>query len=249
MHSALWGCLLVLASCAPPALLRQGWSPAQDPALLLAASARELDRLGDLKGAAELTLVQSGQRQYASAALLFKPPDLFRIEVRGPLFVHLFTALLRGDSLGVGAGEAPWRGGPLSAEVLARWGGLELSGYDLRYALLGLVAPGRLDSLVQAEPGRCLAYLGGTPARRLWLDTRHGLVAAEELLDPAGVPFLVRHLQDYQRLGGMYLPRRVELRQGAHALIVEYRSWELDTGLSEATFTRGIPLDHLQPLE
>lgn len=244
-----WWCLLALVSCAPPALLRQGWSPDRDPALLLAAAARELDQLGDLKAAAELTLVQSGQRQYASAALLFKPPDLFRIEVRGPLFVHLFTALLHGDSLVVGAGDGPWRGGLVSDEGMARLLGLELSGYDLRYALLGLVAPGPLDSLAQAEPGRCLAYLAGMPARRLWLDTRHGLVAAEELLDPAGTPSLVRRLQDYQRVGGIYLPRRVEIRQGAHALILEYRSWELDTGLSASTFTRGIPLDRLEPLE
>lgn len=249
MHAALWGCLLALASCAPPSLLRQGWSPAQDPALLLAAATREAAQLRDLKAAAELTLVQSGQRQYASAALLFKAPDLFRIEVRGPLFVHLFTALLRGDSLVVSDADGLWRRGPLSDAVLARLLGLELSGYDLRYALLGLVAPGPLDSLVQAEPGRCLAYLGGTPARRLWLDTRHGLIAAEEILDPAGAPALIRRLQNYQRVGAMYLPRRVELRQGEQAVIVEYRSWEINTGLSESTFTRGIPLDHLEPLE
>lgn len=244
-----WACLLALLGCAPPALLHQGWSPVQDPALLLTASARELAQLGDLKAAAELTLVQSGHRQYASAALLFKPPDLFRIEVRGPLFVHLFTALLRGDSLMVGAGDGPWRGGLFSDEVLARLLGLNLAGCDLRYTLLGLVAPGTLDSLVQAEPGRCLAYLGGMPARRLWLDTRHGLVAAEDLLDPAGVPVLTRRLQDYQRVGGLYLPRRVEIRQGEQTLIVEYRSWEINTGLGESTFTRGIPLDHLEPLE
>ncbi|MSR82843.1 MAG: DUF4292 domain-containing protein [Candidatus Latescibacteria bacterium] len=249
MHSARWWCLLALASCAPPSLLRQGWSPVQDPALLLAAATREVAQLRDLKAAADLTLVQSGQRQYASAALLFKAPDLFRIEVRGPLFVHLFTALLRGDSLVVSDADGLWRGGPLSDEVLARLLGLELSGTDLRYTLLGLVAPGPLDSLVQAEPSRCLAYLGGMPARRLWLDTRHGLIAAEEVLNPAGGPALIRRLQNYQRVGGMYLPRRVELRQGEQTVIVEYRSWEINTGLSESTFTRGIPLDHLEPLE
>ena len=58
-----------------------------------------------------------------------------------------------------------------------------------------------------------------------------------------------RRLGNYQRVGGMYLPGRVELRQGNRALIVEYRSWELDTGLRESAFTRGIPLDRLEPLE
>ena len=47
----------------------------------------------------------------------------------------------------------------------------------------------------------------------------------------------------------MYLPRRVEIRQGERALVLEYRSWELDTGLSESAFTRGIPLDRLERLE
>jgi outer membrane lipoprotein-sorting protein len=249
MRPALWCCLLVLGSCAPPTLLRQGWSPAQDPTSLLTASARELEQLRDIKAAAELTLLRPGQRQYASAALLFKPPDLFRIEVRGPLYVHLFTALLRGDSLIVGAGDAPWRGGPFSDEVITRLLGLDLAGCDLRYALLGLVAPAALDSLTRPQADRYVAHLAGAPPRRLWLDTRHGFVTAEELLGPQGEPLLVRYLAEYQRVGGLYLPRRVEIRQGDQALIVEYRSWELDTGLSQSIFTRGMPLDQLAPLE
>lgn len=248
MRSSLrWGCLLALVSCAP--LLRQGWSPAQGATALLERCGSEPARITDLKAAAELTLIQPGQRQYASAALLFKPPDLFRVEVRGPLFVHLFTALLRGDSLVVGAGDGSWRGGPFSAPALTRRWGLDLAGYDLRHALLGLVTPAPLDSLIQSQPDRCLAYLAGTPSRRLWLDTRHGFITGEELLTPAGAPGLVRRLQDYQRVGEVYLPRRVEIRQGERALILEYRSWELDTGLGEGAFTRGIPLDRLEPLE
>lgn len=251
MRPALWWwcCLLVLDSCAPPILLRPGWSPNRDPALLLDHARRELESLGDLRAAAELTLIQPGQRQFASAALLFKPPDLFRIEVRGPLFVHLFTALLQGDSLVVGDAEGRWSRGPLSAAVLTRLLGLDLASYDLRYALLGLVAPGPLDSLTRPQADRYLAHLAGAPPRRLWLDARHGFITTEELLDPRGEPLLVRQLRDYQQVGGLYLPRRVELRQGTHALILDYRSWELDTGLSESAFTRGIPLDHLEPLE
>jgi hypothetical protein len=242
-------CLLLLAGCAPPALLRQGWTPDQDPALILDHARRDLEALGDLKGAAELTLVQSGQRQHASAALLFKPPGLFRVEARGPLFVHLFTALLRGNSLIARTGDAPWRGGPFADELITQLLGLDLSGYDLRHALLGLVAPGTLDSLVQTGPGRCLAYVRGTLPRRLHLDTRQGLIAAEELLGAQGETLLIRGLQEYQRVGRFHLPRRVEIRQGDRALLLEYRSWAPDTGLDEAAFTRGIPLDRLEPLE
>lgn len=241
--------LLALASCAPTGLRRQGWTPVQDPALILDHNRRQLDALGDLKGAAEFTLVQSGQRQFASAALLFKPPDLFRIEVRGPLFVHLFTALLKGDSLVVGDGEGHWRGGPFAGEVVTRLLGLDLAGYDLRYALLGLVVPAPLDSLHCPRADRCVAYLAGTPPRRLWLDPRRGFITAEELLGADGQVLLERRLGEYQRVDGRYLPSRVELRQGANALVIKYRSWELDTGLGPAAFTRGIPLDRLEPLE
>ncbi len=241
--------LVVLGSCAPRALVRQGWTPAQDPGLLLDQARRDLDALRDLQASADLSLVRAGERQFASAALLFKAPDLFRIEVRGPLFIHLFTALLQGDSLLVSAGDGAWRGGPFADELVTGLLGLDLSGYDLRYALLGLVAPAPLDSLSWPRAERCLAYLAGNPPRRLWLDTRRGFVAAEELLGPGGEVLLSRQLGDYRRVGDRYLPCRVELRQGPNALVLEYRSWELDTGLRESAFTRGIPLDHLEPLE
>ncbi|MCC7262566.1 MAG: hypothetical protein IT369_08615 [Candidatus Latescibacteria bacterium] len=240
---------LLLGACAPPALQRQGWTPARDPAQIIDQARRDLDALGDLKAAAELTLVQSGQRQFASAALLFKPPDLFRIEVRGPLFVHLFTALLQGDSLVVGDGQGSWREGPFADEVVSRLLGLDLSGYDLRYALLGLVAPAPLDSLACPRADRCLAYLAGSPPRRLWLDPRRGFVTDEQLLGPEGEVLLSRKLSDYRRVGSQYLPGRVELHQGANALVITFRTWELNTGLSRPAFIRGIPLDRLEPLD
>ena len=244
-----WGCLLALASCAPSLPVRQGWSPALDAALIAEHAGRELAQIGDLRAAAEITLTQAGARQHASAALLFKAPDLFRLEVRGPLFVHLFTALLRADSLIVGQADDHWSSGPFSDATLTRLLGLDLAGYDLRYALLGLVMPAPLDSLTQPQPGQYLAFPAGIPRRRWWLDVRRGFIAGEEVLDAEGTPLLVRRLLGYQRVGDLYLPRRVEIHQGENALLLEYRSWELDTGLSEAAFTRGIPLDRLAPLE
>ena len=244
-----WWWLLALEGCAPPLPVRQGWSPTQDAALIAERAGRELAQIVDLRAAAEITLTQAGQRQHASAALLFKAPDLFRVEVRGPLFVHLFTVLLRADSLIVGQADDHWAGGPFSDATLTRLLGLDLAGYELRYALLGLVMPAPLDSLRQAEPNQYLAFPAGTPHRRLWLDVRRGFIAGEDLLDAEGAPLLVRHLLDYQRVGDLYLPRRVEIRQGENTLLLEYRSWELDTGLSEAAFTRGVPLDRLERLE
>lgn len=242
-------CLLLAQACAPPSLHRQGWTPAQSPGRLLAQAQADLDSLTDLRAAAELTLVQAGHRQFASAGLLYRAPDLFRIEVRGPLFVHLFTVLVRGDSLVMGDGEGHWRAGPLADAAVSRLLGLDLVGYDLRYALLGLVAPAPLDSLVCVRTDRWVAYLGGSPPRRLELDAARGFITGEELLGSGGEVRLRRRLSDYRRVGDHYLPARVELQEGEHTLVVTYRSWELDTGLQPPAFTRGIPLDRLEPLD
>lgn len=239
---ALWG-------CAPPPAMRHDWSPAQGLEALLGRAGRELQAIADLRAQAELTLDRDGQRRHASAAILFKQPDLLRVEVQGPFFTPLFTAVAQAESLTVCDAEGAWRRGAVSGPLLAELTGLDLGGYDLRYALLGLVAPAPLDSIAPQQQDLALVFLRGAPPRRLWIDARRGFAVREELLDEAGRPVLIRRLQDYQRVGDIYLPRRVELRQGENAIALEYRSWELNTGLAGELFTRGIPLDRLERLE
>lgn len=245
-----WCLLLALWSCAPPPPARRDWSPAEGLEALLRRAAADLQAIEDLRAEAEITFAQAGLRRRASAALLFKQPDLFRVEVRGPFFVSLFTAVVQADSVIFCDAEGAWSKTALSGSRWARWTGVDLKGYDLRCVLLGLVAPAPLDSVAYPRPGQALVWLSGPPwSRRLWIDARRGLATREEFLDSAGEPLLVRQLRDYRQVGPLYLPRRVEIRQGETVLALRYRGWMVNAGLADEAFTRGIPLDHLERVE
>ena len=92
-------CALALA-CAPPPVVREGWDATQGPAALLAASA-SLAQFADLTAEAAIELRRGEVRDRGTALVQLVNPDLFRVEVRGPFFTHIFTALLEGDSLTV----------------------------------------------------------------------------------------------------------------------------------------------------
>ncbi len=116
----LAGLVLLAVSCAPPPPMRRDWRPEQGFEALLEVSIAPFERLADLTAEAEIAMRQAGVEERATALVQLKNPDLFRLEVRGPLFSHLFTALLRQDTLMVyGAGVGGnWQGaadGPLLA--------------------------------------------------------------------------------------------------------------------------------------
>ena len=92
-------CALALA-CAPPLVVREGWDATQGPAALLAASA-SLAHFEDLTAEAAVALQRGEVRDRGTALVQLVNPDFFRVEVRGPFFTHIFTALLEGDSLTV----------------------------------------------------------------------------------------------------------------------------------------------------
>ena len=140
-------CALALA-CAPPLVVREGWDANQGPAALLAASA-SLTQFADLTAEAAIELQRGKTRNRATAVVQLVNPDLFRLEVRGPFFTHIFTALLEGDSLTVyGRGmDLPLKG-TVRGRLLTTLTGLDFGSYAiLRYALLGLVEP---SSIVEA---------------------------------------------------------------------------------------------------
>ena len=131
-------CTLALA-CTPPLVVREGWDAAQGPAALLAASA-SLAHFEDLTAEAAIELQRGAARDRGTALVQLVNPDLFRVEVRGPFFTHIFTALLEGDSLTVyGRGmDLPLKG-PVRGRLLTSLTGMDFGTCDLRYALLGLV--------------------------------------------------------------------------------------------------------------
>ena len=246
-------CLALLgAGCALQASRRPDWHYRDGVEGLLQLSQAGLEGMEDLTAEASITFRQGGQQERGTALFLFKNPDLLRVEVRGPLYSHVFTVLLEADSLTVYGAEGAWKGlarGPL----LMRLTGIDLGLYDLKYALWGLIEPGAIDSSRTIEYPRAdrviVPIRDSFLARRVWLDLHRGFVIREEILLPDGAVLLRRELHDYGRVGHLYLPHRVEIHQGETSLILEFRTYIPDKDIPEKSFTQGIPLDRLQRVE
>lgn len=237
-------CLVALFAlahgCAPPPVTREGWQPEAGPAALLAASIAPLSALEDLTAEAAIELRQGSQRERGTALIQLINPDLFRVEVRGPFFTHIFTALLEGDSLTVyGRAVDPPLKGAARGHLLKALIGLDLGQYDLRYALLGLVEPGPFDGPVE-YPRADRVVVGLAGGRHAWLDMHRGLVMRESI-ELFGGGTLTRELKEYRLAQGLYLPRRVEIRQAEVSLSLDYRSYSLNDGLDPEQLQRGVP--------
>ena len=196
--------------------------------------------MGELTAEASIELRQGKVRERGTAILQLINPDLFRIEVRGPFFTHIFTALLEGDSLTVyGRAVDPPLKGAAHGHLLAVLTGLDLGQYDLRYALLGLVEESPVVGLPEyPRADRAIVPLLG--GRRLWLDLQRGLISREGSVQ-AGGDSLFRELKKYQRVGELYLPRRVEIRQRDVLLALNYKSYAINKGLSVKQLLQGMP--------
>jgi len=183
---AVWlGCSLAVVTACMPLATRRQWQPAQGYAALLAQARDEADQLTDLVAEIRVTADNGVQRQQASAVLQLKSPGMLRLEVRGPLYSHLLTVVQVDDTLYVEgpAVDGAWHG-PVRGPLLARLTGLELGGYDLRDALLGVVQPAPVEA-VEPLPDGDLAVVrlqsGAGGRHRVWIDSGRGLVRREEL--------------------------------------------------------------------
>ena len=231
-------CTLALA-CAPPLVVREGWDADQGPAALLAAST-SLTQFADLTAEAAIELRRGEVRDRGTALVQLVNPDLFRVEVRGPFFTHIFTALLEGDSLTVyGRGMDQPLKGSVHGRLLTALTGLDLGYCDLRYALLGFVEPGAIVEPVEyPQADHAVVVLSG--GRQAWLDLRRGLVLRESIPLPEG-EVLLRELKEYRREQTLYLPRRVEIRQRDVLLTLSYKNYAFNRGLDAEQLRRGMP--------
>ena len=237
-----WGfvlCALIFA-CAPPPVIREGWRSTEGPAALLTAGVEPFAELGNLTAEAEIELRQGKLRERGTALLQVVNPDLFRVEVRGLFFTHIFTALLEGDSLTVyGRAVDPPLKGAARGHLLAALTGLDLGQYDLRYALLGLVEPGNIEAAIDyPRADRAVVPLKG--GRRVWLDLHHGFVLRESI-ELIGGDLLLRDLKEYRKQAELYLPRRVEITQGDIFLALNYKSYVFNNGLEAEQLVDGVP--------
>ena len=203
-----------------------------------------LQGLDDLTAEARLTLTHEQGRNGLDASILFRPPDLMRLDVQGPLFVHVLSAVVEADSL---LAVVEGRALVLQAEDgLDYFLGIDLGGYDPRWLLLGVVVPGEADTSRVHHPvaGRAVVPMetADLPPRRLTLDLHRGFVVREEVLTPGGGVLWVRRLQRFRRLPGtgLYLPRLVTIESGDRTLELEYGKVRIGRGLERAAFFTGL---------
>lgn len=252
MKSLIWAGILSLtlwqAGCGPPRAVRRDWSRQGGVSALLSASDSTLQLLEDLTAEVRIELRHSEAKSSASAAILYKRPDLFRIDVRGPLYTHVLTALIRADSLTVLAQGKSWQSED-SGQLLARLTGIDLGIYDVAYALIGLLEPGRLDPGAVVEYPRADHAIialddGAGFGRRVWLDLDVGFATREEA-HVDGMLLWRRDLEGYRLVdtnrGDLYLPKKVRISQREMTIQLTYRSLLVNSGLAERAFTRGIP--------
>lgn len=250
----VWLALLLAVSCAPPPPKR-AWDPARGYQELLAGPLARLEQLEDLTAEVQLTVQAGEERQRASAVLQLKNPDLMKLEVRGPFYSHMLTVVVLADSLYVHgrAAGGNWQGA-VDGFLLEFLTGVDLGGYDLRYALLGLVEEAPVDTLrgvVYPRADRAIVPLVAGPGytRRIWVDLHRGLVTREEVAASASHWRLVRQLRDYRRVSALLLPGVVEVLQQGRSIRLEYRRYRVNTGLTSETFKAALPRTQVRRLD
>ena len=126
---------------------------------------------------------------------------------------------------------------------------LDLGGYPIPYALLGVVQPGRLDPGTEPEYTRAdravVSLRDGERRRRIWVDLFRGFVSREEVYEGTHLAWS-RQLRQYRRVGkgyeAVYLPREVEIRQGDRTIELSFRRYTVNEGIEDGSFRRGIPV-------
>ena len=241
--------LVALQACAPAQITRRGWVPEDGPEKALLLSQAGLEAFEDLTAEARIAFRQGRTRRTATASVLYRRPDLFRLDVRGPLYRHLLSLLARGEWVTVMSGGQIWHGDGTSA-LLAHLTDFELGDYDVRDALLGIVRPPRAASAAgrvsypRADRALVRVREGNATERIIWVDLQRGLVSKERLVRH-GRTVWTRELKDYAELltatGPVYLPRTIAFEQGELGIELDYQSYRIDTGLSADTMQAGIP--------
>ena len=229
--------------------VRPGWDRRQDATELFELSSSGLGRLDDLTAEAKITFSHASRRRTVTASMVYAKPDLFRLDVRGPLFSRLLTALVHGDSLVVLNAGHVWRD-LMAARLLVELTDFDVGPYDIRYAPLGLVQTGRVDPAGGISYPRAdravIALAEESGARRtVWVDLHRGFVSREEIVWDDGERGWSREMGDYRTVetedGDLYLPSRVVITQGNLAIELKYRSYTANTGVRTESLFAGIP--------
>lgn len=236
-----------LSGCAPVAVTRREWHPSKGVEALLRSSVESLQRVDDLSAEAKMRIRGPEGSGSATALILYKRPDLFRVDIRGPLFSHVLTALVDGDSLTVIVHGQTLKG-PADGGLLRHLTQVDLGGYSIAHVLLGVVEPARQLPGSLPEYNRAdrvgVALEHGAFQRRISVDLYRGFVFREEVISDGELVWR-RALSGYRLVGptdgDLYLPGQIRLDQGQTSVELNYRSWAVNRGIDDSALRRGIP--------
>ncbi|MDA0336191.1 MAG: hypothetical protein O2782_13585 [bacterium] len=203
--------------------------------------ANHLQQLTDLTAEVDFLLHKVGS---ASGSILYQPPALLRLDVRGPLFQRVLSAVLDGDRL-LALADSRLYDMPAS-NGLDAFIDIDLAGYDPRLALLGVLAPtGAIEAIDYPRVDRAWLTLNDgiqNQRRRLLVDLHRGFVEREDLIDDQGQTRWSRKMSGWRRMGdtGLYLPTKIRIESRGHVLELDYGDVHINKGLQRATFFSGI---------
>jgi len=242
-----------LQGCAPAAVSHREWHPTSGVEALLQGTVEALQSVEDLSAEARIRIRGPEGGGSATALILYKGPDLCRVDIRGPLFSHLLTALRDGDSLTVATQGQTYKG-LAGGGLLRHLTQVDLGGYSIAHALLGVVEPAPLlaaSSPVYSRADRVAVMLEhGALQRRICVDLYRGLVLREEVL--AGAELMWRRdLSGHRQVGSagreLYLPGEIRIEQGETSVVLTYRKYAVNQGISDSVLRRGVQTPHIRP--
>ena len=234
--------LLLLSCAAPKSLQRQ--VPFESAADLLQIVSDDISRLQTFEGEARISFRIEGVRHKASAMVLFRRPDLLKIEVTGPLGMRLLTGVASSESLRI---FLPRVGdlyeGPADGDILERITGVDLSAWPPWKALLGVPSfDSEPEREIEKQGDRLSVWTVGEKfKRRLTFDGKSLTLAGEEIYDEAGDPITKRTMSDYRSMKGVVLPRRIALIQGEAEIRLDYKTWKINEEIGDERLRLRLP--------
>lgn len=213
-----------------------------DVAYVLGRIEDNANRLRDFEGQAEVYVWWQGTYQRVSMLVLFKRPDLLKVEVYGLLGMSLLKMSIRGESLIVYAPMANrFIEEPVEGGLLQMITGFDLRSEDLRDVLLGTVHLKRtdLEQVAAFERGEDTYRIVVEKAGRIhWLavDDRRWTVVEDEVFNAHGDPMGKRSMRHFGHIQGVALPRSIELVRNGDRVQIEFTSQRVNLGLSDARF-------------
>ena len=221
-------------------MIRQGWESDSGIEELLAMTQNAFGQIEFLTAEVNISVHGRNVNGNASAAIVYKRTDKMRIDVMGPLFKHVLSAVVNDDSMAIVTSSESWHG-TISEGLIRYLPVLDLGEYDLRYALFGIVAPWKTDEKVTLSHSRAdraiVTVAQDVGERKIWVDLHRGFVFREEVITSTGL-YWQRDFFGHRKilLPGpddmlkIYLPKSVRITRPHSVLDIKFEEAFLSGG-------------------